>query len=119
MTTTSSTALLDAQVWSGKIFNGAWISPTGGEYQVIEPATGEQLGVVGRASLEDVQRAAARAVEAQKDWASVSFDERARVLRRAGQLFEEYADELQSWIVRESGSIGPKAGFEVHVAVNE
>ena len=28
-------------------------------------------------------------------------------------------NELQQWIVRESGSIGPKAGFELHVAANE
>ncbi len=40
MTTTASTTLMDPQVWTGKIFNGEWIAPTGGEYQVIEPSTG-------------------------------------------------------------------------------
>jgi benzaldehyde dehydrogenase (NAD) len=40
------------------------------------------------------------------------------VLRRAGQLWEGNA-EVQQWIVRESGSIGPKAAFELHVAANE
>jgi len=66
-----------------------------------------------------VQRAAERAAEAQKAWAATPFDQRARVLRRAGQLWEEYAAEVMEWIIRESGSTGPKAGFELHVAANE
>jgi benzaldehyde dehydrogenase (NAD) len=118
MSTATSTALLDPQVWTGKIFNGEWIAPSGGAYQVIEPATGATLGMMGRAGADDVARAADKAVEAQKAWARVSFSERARVLRRAGQLFEGN-NEVQQWIVRESGSIGPKAGFELHVAANE
>src|SRR5215470_7629405 len=97
---TSSTTLMDERIWTGKIFNGDWITPTGGEYPVIEPATGATLGVVGRASLEDVQRAAERASEAQRGWASAPFDERARVIRRAGQLWEEHAAEVQQWIIR-------------------
>jgi benzaldehyde dehydrogenase (NAD) len=116
--TTATTKLLDSQVWTGKIFNGEWIVPTGGEYQVIEPSTGSALGVLGRASTEDVARAATRAAEAQKSWAHTPFQERSRVLRRAGQLFEGNS-EIQQWIIRESGSIGPKAGFELHVASNE
>ena len=119
MTTISSATLMDPQVWTGKIFNGEWITPTGGEYQVVEPATGNRLGVVGRASLDDVRKAADRAAEAQKAWARTPFDERARVLRRAGQIWEEHAADVQEWIIRESGSTAPKAGFELHVAANE
>jgi benzaldehyde dehydrogenase (NAD) len=117
--TTRSSPLLDASLWTGKIFNGDWISPTGGEYGVREPATGAALGVIGKASLADVEQAAQRAVQAQKAWAVTLPDERARVLRRAGELWEEYAPEIQSWIIRESGSIKPKADFELHVAANE
>jgi benzaldehyde dehydrogenase (NAD) len=119
MTMISSMTLMDPQVWSGKICNGDWISPTGGEYQVVEPATGTTLGVVGRASVDDVLQAAERAAEAQKAWARAAFDERARVLRSAGQLWEQHMAEVMQWIVRESGSTAPKAGFELHVATNE
>ncbi len=119
MTMTTSTRLMDPQIWTGKIFNGDWITPTGGEYPVVEPATGAQLGVVGRAGLEDVRQAADRAAEAQKAWAQAPFDRRARVLRHAGQIWEEQAAEVRDWIIRESGSTVPKAGFELHVAANE
>jgi benzaldehyde dehydrogenase (NAD) len=119
MTLSSLSTLMDQQVWKGKIFTGEWISSTGGEYQSIEPSTGTTLGVVGRASVEDVLRSAERAAEAQRAWASAPFDQRACVLRRAGQLWEEHAADLQQWIIRESGSTAPKAGFELHVAASE
>ena len=119
MTVISSTTLMDPQVWSGKIFNGDWIASTGGEYQVVEPATGARLGVVGRASVDDVRQAAERAAEAQKTWARAAFDERARVIRRAGQLWEQHTAEVMQWIIRESGSTAPMAGFQLHVAANE
>ena len=119
MTVISSTTLMDPQVWTGKIFNGDWIASTGGEYQVVEPATGARLGVVGRASVDDVRQAAERAAEAQKAWARAPFDERAQVIRRAGQLWEQHTAEVMQWIIRESGSTAPKAGFELHVAANE
>lgn len=48
MTTTSSKTLMDASIWTGKIFNGSWIQPEGGEYTVREPATGATLGTIGR-----------------------------------------------------------------------
>ncbi len=116
MTTTTSTTFMDPQIWTGKIFNGDWITPTGGEYPVVESATGAQLGVVGQANIEDVRQAADRAAEAQQAWAQAPFDQRARVLRRAGQIWEEQADDIREWIIRESGSTVPKAGFELHVA---
>ncbi len=119
MTTTTSTTFMDPQIWTGKIFNGDWITPTGGEYPVVESATGAQLGVVGQANIEDVRQAADRAAEAQQAWAQAPFDQRARVLRRAGQIWEEQADDIREWIIRESGSTVPKAGFELHVAANE
>src|SRR6266568_4431848 len=89
MATTTSTTFMDPQIWTGKIFNGDWITPTSGEYPVVEPATGAQLGVVGQANIEDVRQAADRAAEAQQAWAQAPFDQRARVLRRAGQSSEE------------------------------
>src|SRR5260370_6904258 len=119
MTTTTSTMYMDPQIWTGKIFNGDWIKSTGGEYAVVEPATGTQLGVAGQASLEDVRQAAEQAAEAQKAWAQAPFDLGARILRRAGQIWEEQAADIQEWIIRESGSTVPKTGFELHVAASE
>src|SRR4051794_30427931 len=111
--------LLDPQTWTGKLFIDGWTDGGGGTAASIEPATGETLGSYGVASVEDVRRAASRAADAQKEWAARRPEERAAVLRRAGDLFEQHAEEIQDWIVRESGGIPPKAGLETHVAASE
>src|SRR5665213_1158807 len=112
-------SFLDAASWQGKISLDGWREGGGGDAAVLEPATGEELARSGRASVEDVATASRAAVAAQRDWAALSFNERSAVLRKAGQLFLDNADELSEWIVRESGGIGPKAGLEIHVASEE
>jgi benzaldehyde dehydrogenase (NAD) len=110
--------LLDSVTWSGSIFSGGWASGGAGDYPVVEPATGDELGRMGRASAEDVGRAASRASEAQRPWASAMYQERAAVLRRAGDLFTEQGKEIQDWIVRETGAIPPKAELETWFAAS-
>ena len=111
--------LLDPQTWTGKIFVDGWVDGGGGTADAVEPATGERLGTYGLADVTDVQRAARTAAQAQKEWAARKPDERAAVLRRAGELFEQHAADIQDWIVREAGSIPPKAGLETHIAAGE
>ncbi|WP_119730986.1 benzaldehyde dehydrogenase [Thermomonospora amylolytica] len=111
--------LLDPVLWSGRIFTGRWSAGAAGALEVTEPATGAVLGSVGAAGAEDVAKAAAVAAQAQRDWAARPHAERAAVLRRAGALFEEHAEEIAGWIVREAGSIPPKASFELQVAAGE
>jgi len=110
--------LLDSQTWSKRFFSDGWQDSTS-EYAVIEPATGDQLGIVGQASAADATRAATAAAEAQRAWAATTPAERAAVLRRAGQLFAEHAAEIEEWLVREAGSTRAKAAFEVGLAVSE
>ena len=111
--------LLDAGTWTGRIFSDGWVRPAGGEAAVVEPATGEELGRTGLGSPDDLAAAVARATEAQPAWAATNFEERAAVLRRAGALWEQHAAEVDSWLVREAGSIPPKAAVETHVAAQE
>jgi benzaldehyde dehydrogenase (NAD) len=110
---------LDGSAWQSNISLGGWRRGGDGDASVVEPATGEELARTGRASVANVAEAAELAVSAQRDWAALPFNERAAVLRKAGQLFLDNADELSTWIVRESGGIGPKAGLEIHVAAEE
>jgi benzaldehyde dehydrogenase (NAD) len=112
-------SFLDAAAWQGKISLDGWRAGSAGDAAVVEPATGEELARSGRASVDDVDKASSVAETAQKGWAALAFNERSAVLRKAGQLFLENADELSQWIVRESGGIGPKAGLEIHVAAEE
>lgn len=105
--------------WTGRIFIEKWTDGGAGSAPIVEPATGEELGSTGRASVADVAVASSLGRSAQVEWARAPFSERAAVLRRAGHLFEEHADEISEWNMRETGAIGPKSGLEVHIAAQE
>lgn len=111
--------LLDESVWKSKINIAGWVDSTGGTQDVVEPATAAVLGSLGVASSADVLRAATVAAQAQITWAATKPEERAAVLRRAGDLWEQHAAEIQTWLVREAGSIPPKAALETHSAAQE
>jgi benzaldehyde dehydrogenase (NAD) len=111
--------LLDDGAWQGKVWTGAWTDGSGGTYDAVEPATGEVIAPVGKATPEDVHTAAVRAVQAQRAWAAAPFEERARVLRRAGEVLEANAEEIKGWLARESGAIQPFGDFQVHTSAQE
>jgi benzaldehyde dehydrogenase (NAD) len=110
---------LDSARWDGNIYIAGWTQGSGGSQEVVEPATGDSLGRFGVATAADASRAATVAAEAQHAWAATSPEERAAVLRRAGQLWEEHAKEIEGWIIREGGGIPAKAALETHIAANE
>jgi benzaldehyde dehydrogenase (NAD) len=108
--------LLDSKTWTGRIFLDGWHSGSGGEMPVVEPATGAELGRVGVATPADVRKAAQRAAEAQRAWAGASYETRADVMRRAGDLWAQHAEEVQGWIGREAGTIAPFCSRQTHFA---
>ena len=81
---------------------------------MLEPATG---AVITRAATPPPRTCArpppARA--AQPGWAATPYDQRAAILRKVAALMEENQAELVYWIMRETGGIEPKAGFEVQM----
>ncbi len=110
---------LDPRAWEGRIWSGGWTPGSGGEQDVVEPATGQVLAQIGVATAADVHKAAERAAQAQKEWAALPYDRRAAVLRKAGQLFVDHEDEIHDWLVRESGAIRPFAGFQTRAVAAE
>lgn len=100
--------------WSGKIFSNGWIEAAGGTQPVREPATGQTLEATGIAHPADVSRAAVSAKAARAAWAATPFDQRAAVMREAARLLKARAADFNLWNVRECGSIGPKAEWELH-----
>lgn len=111
--------LLDPKVWTDKIYVSGWVKGGGGTRDVVSPATGEKLGSIGVASVADVHKASKLAAEAQLSWAATPPEQRAAILRKAGDLFEAHAAEIEEWLVKEAGSIPPKAGLETHTAAAE
>ncbi len=75
--------------------HGRYVNATSGAtFDAINPANGEVLAQVQRASQDDVERAVASAAEGQKVWAAMTAMERSRILRKAVDILRERNDEL-------------------------
>lgn len=109
-------SILMKDVWNRKLFNGTW-KPTESSYPVIEVATGQPLGEIGYASTKNVVIAAQEAKAAQKKWWALSYQERQAVFEKAALLLTENQAEVIEWLVKESGSLPLKAGFEVSITL--
>ena len=112
----ADTTLLNEPAWRGKLFLDGWKTAGGGAFDVIDKATGQALSSLSRATAEEVSAAAAIARNAQPAWHAMPYEDRAAIFRRAARFVEEHADELATWIMRETGGIRPKADVELHMA---
>jgi benzaldehyde dehydrogenase (NAD) len=104
---------LDTERWQGRAFFADWQTTAAGVMDVTDPATGAVIASVGVGGAADIARAATEARAAQKTWAKTLPTERARILSKAADLLEQNGTELIPWIMRESGSIYPKASIEI------
>ncbi|WP_324732740.1 betaine-aldehyde dehydrogenase [Pseudomonas paeninsulae] len=69
-------------------------STSGATFESINPANGEVLANVQRASQADVEHAVASATAGQKVWAAMTAMQRSRILRKAVEILRERNDEL-------------------------
>ena len=108
-------AKLEGKHWSA--------APTGGgkgqKVQIVAPYdTSLVVGDAIWASEADVDRMVRAAHDAQIAWDQLGGWERARLLNRAADLFEQHREELFSLCVREAGKTVPDAVLEVREAVD-
>jgi betaine-aldehyde dehydrogenase len=81
----------DQQLYIGGRYVAA---SSGASFETINPANGEVLANVQRASKEDVDQAVASAAAGQKVWAAMTAMQRSRILRKAVDILRARNDEL-------------------------
>lgn len=84
-----------------------------GQFSVTDPANGEILTDVGKASLDDLDAALSAAEAAQKKWAKEPSRVRSNVLRKAFDMMVEQVDELALIMTLENGKTIADAKAEV------
>jgi RHH-type transcriptional regulator, proline utilization regulon repressor / proline dehydrogenase / delta 1-pyrroline-5-carboxylate dehydrogenase len=107
-----------AQRWvAGPIVDGKLREARGAE--VRNPADREQvIGAAADADAAAIDAAFSSAVRSQTEWDATPASERAEVLERAADLFEERLPELTAYCVREGGRSVPDSIAEVREAVD-
>lgn len=85
----------------------------GGVSQVVNPATGLVVDTVPEATLADLDRAIALAVEGQREWNAVPLHERLRILEDYCRIILERTDEIAAVMCEEGGKPIDQARTEV------
>ena len=104
--------------WLGS-FVETWEPGTGAPIEDREPATGRLIATIRGSTPDDVVRAAATARAAQPAWAATDYQERARILRRAAEIYEAHREEFGTWTQRETGASHSKMHHESTFAYQE
>src|SRR6266516_4358130 len=73
---------------------GEWVDADGGTTEVVNPATGETIAEVPRASAADVDRAVEAAQKALPEWLETTPGERSALLLKLADVIEGHAEEL-------------------------
>jgi len=94
-----------ADYFAGKILiDGALISSSSSKtFDVINPATGDVICAMPDAGDEDVDRAVASAITAQKSWATMDAPLRGRLLMKCAAKLREHTDTLAKLMTLETG----------------
>ncbi len=78
------------------LLGGAWVPASGGAFPTMDPATGQVLAMIGRASQADLDLAlsAARRASTTGPWPGMTPLERAKILWAIADTLEAHVDEL-------------------------
>jgi malonate-semialdehyde dehydrogenase (acetylating)/methylmalonate-semialdehyde dehydrogenase len=97
---------------------GQWTESKSADWQdVINPATGDQLGRVPLATREDVIEAVESAATAFPDWRRTPPEDRIQPLFKLKTLLEENLDEISRIITQENGKTLSEAKGEMRRAI--
>jgi succinate-semialdehyde dehydrogenase/glutarate-semialdehyde dehydrogenase len=87
-------------------------------YSVTDPASGQLVEEVANSTEEEVRVAIGRVYDAYPDWRRRPVPERAAIVARAADLFEERADELAQIMTLEMGKRINEGRGEVGIVVD-
>ena len=98
-----------AKVHHTKLFiDNKWVDPVdGGEFETLNPATGEVQARVAFASPSVVDEAVESAARAAETWRSVSIAKRTKVLFAFRQLVDKFQGELARLFRQAPQDVGP------------
>src|SRR5918992_51675 len=96
---------MQASEATSHLIKGAKVPSTGEEgMEVLNPATGEQIGYIPAGTPEDAKAAVAAAREALPGWSRLPAAERAELVKAAAWKMRERTEELAGLVTLENGN---------------
>jgi acyl-CoA reductase-like NAD-dependent aldehyde dehydrogenase len=103
------------QTVQGLHIGGEWVEASGGKtFEDSDPFTGEAVASVPAGTREDAKRAIEAAAKAFPAWSQTPPEQRQRVFLKAADILESRAEDIATWLTRETGSTFGFAMFQLH-----
>ncbi|MDA1052036.1 MAG: aldehyde dehydrogenase family protein [Planctomycetota bacterium] len=101
------------------VYSGDWTERPGGEaITSINPATGEPIASIVRASREDYDHCVARAQRTFACWRMTPPPQRGEIVRQLGQVLREHKHDLGRLVTLETGKIRSEGEGEVQEMID-
>lgn len=99
--------------------DGAWRDGSEGQsIEIFDPATGEQIGTVAKATKSDLDAAVASSERGFQIWSGLSAYERSKIMRKAADLLRERKAQVARLMTREQGKPLAEAQGEIGTAAD-
>ena len=110
--------LKDPNLFRNKGFIGEWCDASGGKtYNVVNPATGEDLATMPDMRADDATRAVNLATDTFSSWKALTVDERGKILHDWAALIREHKQDIGRILTMEQGkSLAESVGEIVYSA---
>jgi succinate-semialdehyde dehydrogenase / glutarate-semialdehyde dehydrogenase len=98
---------------------GSWIPANGHDTSsIVNPATGNEIGNLSHATIDDLADAVTSAANAFRAWRKVSAYERAKLLQKAANLLRARVDSIAALMTLEQGKPLTESRIEVAAAAD-
>ncbi len=99
-------------------FAGEWIQTHGERVESLNPATGEPIGAVNMATVEDYERVAAVSLEAFHEWRTWPAPKRGEIVRQLGEELRHHKAALGHLVSLEVGKVTSEGLGEVQEMID-
>jgi aldehyde dehydrogenase (NAD+) len=100
------------------VYAGEWLDATGETIDVTNPATGEPIATVTKASRTDYDRVVESSAETFTRWRQLPPPKRGEYVRLLGNALREHIDALGALVTLENGKIHPEGVGEVQEMID-
>ncbi|MCA9566515.1 MAG: aldehyde dehydrogenase family protein [Myxococcales bacterium] len=102
----------------GAATTSGFLATTGREVPSFDPSTGESLGSVRLASVDDYEKVVTEAQRVFADWRMLPAPKRGEILREVGEALRQHKDDLGMLITREVGKVTSEGLGEVQESID-
>ena len=99
-------------------YASGWLDPGGSEITSVNPSTGEPIGAVVQASLDDYETVVADSQETFTEWRMLPAPKRGEYVRLFGEALREYKEPLGALVALEMGKIQAEGEGEVQEMID-